>query len=73
MGMAMALNLHRKGLQVCAHDIRPEATQSASAAGISVCASPAELAHQTNLKRLLRHYHNKNSVFNLYKQILIFV
>lgn len=49
MGMAMALNLHRKGLQVCAHDIRPEAMQAASAAGIGVCASPAELAQQTNL------------------------
>jgi len=49
MGMAMALNLHRKGLQVCVHDIRPEAMQAASAAGIAVCVSPAELAQQTNL------------------------
>jgi L-threonate 2-dehydrogenase len=49
MGMAMALNLHRKGLQVCAHDIRPEAMQAASAAGIPICVSPAELAQQTSL------------------------
>ena len=49
MGMAMALNLHRKGLQVCAHDIRTEAMQAASAAGIAVCTSPAELAQHTQL------------------------
>ena len=49
MGMAMALNLHRKGLQVFAHDIRPEAMQAASAAGIGTCASPSELAQQTDL------------------------
>ena len=49
MGMAMALNLHRKGVQICAHDIRPEAMQSARSAGIAVCASPSELAQQTNL------------------------
>ncbi|MBM3336156.1 MAG: NAD(P)-dependent oxidoreductase, partial [Betaproteobacteria bacterium] len=49
MGMAMALNLHRKGLQVCAHDIRPEAMQAASAAGIAVYVSPADLVQQTNL------------------------
>ena len=49
MGMAMALNLHRKGLQVFAHDIRTEAMQAATAAGIAVCASPAELAQNTEL------------------------
>jgi putative dehydrogenase len=49
MGLAMALNLHRKGLPVCVHDIRPEAMQAASAAGITSCSSPAELAHQTDL------------------------
>ena len=49
MGMAMALNLHRKGLQVCAHDIRTEAMQAANAAGIAVCASPAALAQHTQL------------------------
>lgn len=49
MGMGMALNLHRKGLPVCVHDIRPEAMQAASAAGITVCSSPAELARQTDL------------------------
>ncbi len=49
MGLAMALNLHRKGLSVCAHDIRPEAMQTARAAGITVCSSPAELARQTDL------------------------
>ena len=47
--MAMALNLHRKGLPVCAHDIRPEAMQTARAAGLSVSSSPAELAAQTDL------------------------
>jgi putative dehydrogenase len=49
MGMAMALNLHRKGLPVCVHDIRAEAMQAASAAGMTVCRSPAELAQQTDL------------------------
>ena len=49
MGMAMALNLHRKGVQVYAHDVRPEAMLAASAAGIGICASPAELAQQTSL------------------------
>jgi 3-hydroxyisobutyrate dehydrogenase len=49
MGMAMALNLHRKGFPVCAHDIRSEAMQVASTAGITVCRSPAEMAQQTDL------------------------
>lgn len=49
MGLAMALNLHRKGVTVCAHDIRPEAMHAASAAGIVVCDSPATLAQHTDL------------------------
>lgn len=49
MGMAMALNLHRKGLPICVHDIRAEAMQAAGTAGIALCTSPAELARQTSL------------------------
>lgn len=49
MGMAMARNLHRRGITVCVHDIRSEAMQAASEAGITVCASPALLAQQTDL------------------------
>lgn len=49
MGLAMALNLHRKGVTVCAHDIRPEAMHTASAAGIVVHDSPARLAQHTDL------------------------
>lgn len=49
MGMAMALNLHRKGFSLCAHDIRSEPMQVAHTAGISICRSPAELAQQSDL------------------------
>lgn len=49
MGMAMAINLQRKGYALTVRDIRPEAGQAAQARGMAVAASPAELASQVKL------------------------
>jgi L-threonate 2-dehydrogenase len=49
MGMAMAKNLHRRGFAVSVRDIRMEAEQEARECGMRVCASPAELAGETEL------------------------
>jgi 3-hydroxyisobutyrate dehydrogenase len=49
MGMAMAVNLHRKGRQVCVYDIREEALATARAHGITTCGSAAEVAAQSDL------------------------
>jgi 3-hydroxyisobutyrate dehydrogenase len=49
MGMAMAINLQRKGYALTVRDIRPEAEQAARECGMAVAASPAELASQVKL------------------------
>lgn len=49
MGMAMAVNLHRKGQPLCVYDIRAQARDQAHAHGITVCASAAEVAAQSAL------------------------
>ena len=47
MGLAMALNLRRKGWPVFARDLRAEAETDARAAGLVICDSPKALAAQT--------------------------
>ena len=49
MGMAMARNLHRKGLDLLVHDVRADALQAAAASGIKIAATPAEIAGQCDL------------------------
>jgi len=49
MGMAMAKNLHRRGVAVAVRDIRPEAEQEARSLGMFVCTSPATLAAYADL------------------------
>ena len=49
MGMAMARNLHRKGLDLLVHDVRADALQAAAASGIKIAATPAEIARQCDL------------------------
>jgi 3-hydroxyisobutyrate dehydrogenase len=49
MGMAMALRLRDRDHAVWSRDVRPEADAQARAAGISVCASPRELAAATDI------------------------
>ena len=49
MGLAMAVNLHRKGQQVYVYDIRDEALATARAHGIATCGSAAEVAAQSDL------------------------
>lgn len=49
MGMAMAINLQRKGYALTVRDIRPAAEQAARECGMAVAASPAELASQVEL------------------------
>ncbi|MES2992356.1 MAG: NAD(P)-dependent oxidoreductase [Pseudomonadota bacterium] len=49
MGMAMALNLRERGHAVWSRDVRAQADAQASAAGITVCASPRELAAATDI------------------------
>lgn len=44
MGMAIALNLQQRGLNVSIRDIRAEAEQAARIHGLSICRSAAELA-----------------------------
>lgn len=47
--MAMAVNLHRRGLPLCVYDIRAEAREQAHAHGMPVGASPADVAAQSDL------------------------
>lgn len=49
MGMAMAINLQCKGYAPVVRDIRAEAEQAARKRGMTVAASPAELASQVEL------------------------
>ena len=49
MGMAMARNLHRKGLDLLVHDVRADALQAAAVSGIKIAATPAEIARQCDL------------------------
>ena len=49
MGMAMAINLQRKGYVLAVRDIRPEAEQAARDRGMVIAASPAELASTVGL------------------------
>lgn len=49
MGMAMALNLHRRGIPVCTHDIRPEAQAQALTHGLRTCDDAAAVAAQSDL------------------------
>lgn len=49
MGLPMARNLHRKGHAPKVCDIDPAALAAAAAAGITACASPAELAAQSDV------------------------
>ena len=44
MGGGMAANLARKGFEVLGYDPRPEALEAAAEAGVTPCASPAEVA-----------------------------
>jgi 3-hydroxyisobutyrate dehydrogenase len=49
MGMAMAVNLHRKAQPVCVYDIRDEALARARDYGMATCASAADVAAQSDL------------------------
>lgn len=49
MGLSMAVNLHRKGAQICVHDIRMDALDKARAHGIPACGSAAQVAAQSDL------------------------
>ena len=49
MGMAMAQNLHARGHAVFTRDLRPAADAEARAVGMTVCASPRELAERCEL------------------------
>lgn len=49
MGMAMAKNLHRRGLRVAVRDIRPDAEQEATACGMAACPSPSALVDAVDL------------------------
>ncbi len=49
MGMAMALNLHRRGIPVCTHDIRPEAQAQALTHGLRTGDDAAAVAAQSDL------------------------
>ena len=49
MGLAMARNLHARGHRVYTRDVRPQADAEARAFGLAVCASPRELAEQTEV------------------------
>lgn len=49
MGMSMARNLHARGFEVAVRDVRAEAGAEATAAGMTVCDSPAALAGRVDL------------------------
>lgn len=49
MGIAMARNLHRKGLSLLVHDVRADALHAAAASGIRIAATPAEITNQCDL------------------------
>jgi len=49
MGLPMARHLHRKGRAPKVCDVDPAAVAAAAAAGIEACASPAELAEQSDV------------------------
>lgn len=49
MGMAMAVNLHRKAQAICVYDIRNEALAKAREHGIRTCSNAAEVAAQSDL------------------------
>ena len=49
MGLAMAKNLHRKGIALAVRDIRAEAEEEARSLGMQVCASPADMMRHADL------------------------
>lgn len=49
MGMAMAKNLHRNGVDIVVRDIRAEAEREAQVLGMTIAVSPAALAAQVDL------------------------